>query len=68
MEALFAAAKQVVLETDGTIRFEWQGETYQGLLDYVVEQGEIGEGTFQVKKEDDGWLLIYPHGETQRLW
>jgi hypothetical protein len=68
MEALFAAAKQVELETDGTIRFEWQGETYQGLLDYVVEQGEIGDGTFQVKQDGEGWLLIYPHGETQRLW
>ncbi len=67
MDALFSAAQNVLLDDDGSLSFEWQGETYQGLLDYVVEQGEIGDGTFQVKQEDDGWLLIYPQGEKQRL-
>jgi hypothetical protein len=68
MDALFSAARNVLLDDDGSLSFEWQGETYQGLLDYVVEQGEIGDGTFQVKQDGEGWLLIYPQGETQRLW
>jgi len=68
MDALFSAAQDVSLDVDGTLRFKWQGDVYHGLLDYVVKQGEIGDGTFQVKQDGEGWLLFFPHGETQRLW
>lgn len=69
MEALFAETENVSLSTDGNISFEWQGKHYEGILDYVVNQSEIfNNGSFQVQTDEQGWLLIYPQGEMQRLW
>jgi len=76
-ESLYSAAQQVVIERYGLVSFKLNGQTYRGVLDYLVTAGTPSSpgNPLQVEpfsdvngdgKED--WLLIYPNGERQILF
>ena len=76
-ESLYSAAQQVVIERYGLVSFELEGQSYRGVLDYLVTTGTPASpgNLLQVEpfsdingdgKED--WLLIYPDGHRQILF
>ena len=75
-EVLYSTAQQVVIEPDGAVSFKLGGQSYRGVVDYLVTKGTPPtadklqvEATVDVNgdgKED--WVLIYPNGERQTLF
>ncbi|GEM_PF-3378022 len=75
MSALLQSARQVDLTTQGVLRFSLAGRTYDGLLDFLVIQGEATTTGIQVEQIADtngddveDFLIIYPNGAQQMLW
>jgi hypothetical protein len=54
---------------DGKIKFELDGTTYEGTLDYYVENGSsTGASTITVTDESDHYLITYTDGTKQKLF
>jgi len=74
-EALYLAAKAVSIEANGLVNFRLGNQTYRGVVDYVVTQGESSTDTLQVEPNPDvngdgieDVVLIYPNGDRQILF
>jgi len=75
MLALLQSAQQVDLTTAGVLRFNLNGTRYEGLLDYLVMQGEATNNGILVEEIADtngdsleDFLITYPNGAQQVLW
>jgi hypothetical protein len=75
-DALYSLAKEVSIDDFGLVSFRLGGETYRGVVDYVVTQGpETTTDTLQVESIPDAngdgiadVVLIYPNGDRQMLF
>jgi hypothetical protein len=74
-DALYSAAKAVSIEANGLVNFRLGNQSYRGVVDYVVTQGESSTDTLQVEQNPDvngdgieDMVLIYPNGERQILF
>lgn len=74
-EALYAQAENVSLDIFGLLSFSLDGQTYQGVLEYLVIDEGAGDGKLSVADAGDlngdginDWLILYPQGETQVMY
>jgi len=75
MLALRQKATSVDLTTEGLLRFSHTGKRYQGVLDYLVTQGNATNNGLTVRETADtngdgleDFLITYPDGAQQILW
>ncbi len=75
MAALLQSDPQMDLTTAGILHFRLAGKTYEGVLDYLVVQGEATDNGVQVREIADSnydgledFLITYPDGAQQMLW
>ncbi len=75
-EALYSAAQQVVIERYGLVGFNLDGQSYYGVVDYLVTTA-IPPANNRLLVEPisdsngdglDDWLLVYPNGDIQILF
>ena len=73
--ALSLHARNIALDGYGLLRFDLDGQTYAGVLEYMVTQGEAGDGALYVETVDDingdglvDFVLVYPDGARQRMF
>ncbi len=75
MSALIESAREVDFTPEGFLRFELNGQYYEGLLDFFIWQGDAIGDELMVEEvadtNDDGlddFLITYPNGAQQLLW
>ena len=73
--ALYPVAQNLTLDGYGLLRFDLDEQHYAGVLEYVVTQGEAGDGVLHIENIGDAngdgiadFVLVYPDGARQRLF